>query len=102
MNDHLRSSKRRAGAIKNIERQALADEAYVISEDFELQEKKVLLKQAVLSLKPKYQTAIALRFFENMKLTEIADCLDENHATVRSRLSRGIVKLRKKLVDAKK
>ena len=102
VNDHLRSTKRRADAIKNIEEEARADEAYVISDDFEFQEKKVLLKQAVLSLKPKYQTVIALRFFENMKLTEIADCLDENPATVRSRLSSGIVKLREKLVDAKK
>jgi len=102
VNDHLRSAKRRAGAIENIEKEARARSAFVINDDLELQEKKVLLKQAVLSLKPKYQTVIALRFFENMKLTEIADCLDENHATVRSQLSRGIVKLREKLVDAKK
>ena len=102
VNDHLRSAKRRADAIENIEKDFRAQSAYVISSDFELQEKKALLKQAVLSLKPKYQTVIALRFFENMKLTEIADCLDENPATVRSWLSRAIVKLRGKLVDAKK
>ncbi len=100
VNDHLRSAKRRADAVENIEKDFRAGSAFVITDDPELQEKKALLKQAVLSLKPKYQTVIALRFFENMKLTEIAECLDKKPATVRSWLSRALVKLRKKLSAA--
>jgi DNA-directed RNA polymerase specialized sigma24 family protein len=38
-----------------------------------------------------------LRFFENMKLTEIAACLGQNPSTVRSRLYRATAKLRKNL-----
>ena len=100
VNDHLRTAVRRADAVGNIEKEVRVKSAYVISDDFELQEKKALLKQAVLSLKPKYQTVIALRFFENMKLIEIAECLDKKPATVRSWLSRALVKLRKNLSAA--
>ena len=102
VNDHLRNSRRRADIIRKIVKNTRAESDHVIQSDDILLKKKVLLKRALLSLKPKYQTVITLRFFENMKLTEIADCLDENHATVRSQLSRAIVKLREKLVDAKK
>ena len=102
VNDHLKTAKRRAETIRNAAQQHGRGHAFATESDKELQKKNLAVKQAVLGLKPKYQTVITLRFFENMKLTEIADCLDENPATVRSRLSRGIVKLREKLVDAKK
>jgi len=97
VNDHLRTAKRRADAVLNAAEKIRTESDLVITNDPELQEKKILLKQAVLSLKPKYQTVIALRFFENMKLTEIAACLDKKPATVRSWLSRALVKLRKNL-----
>ena len=71
-----------------------------IPSDDRLLENKALLKKALLSLKPKYQTVITLRFFENMKLTEIAACLGKNPSTVRSWLSRATEKLRKKLNTA--
>jgi len=74
-----------------------AKSAFVIDGDDEVLEKKALLKQALLSLKPKYQTVITLRFFENMKLTEIAACLGKKPSTVRSWLQRANIKLRKKL-----
>lgn len=97
VNDHLRSAKRRAEAIRTAAANIRAESAFVIGTDEYLEEKKALLKQALLSLKPKYQTVIALRFFESMKLTEIAACLGKDPATVRSWLSRALAKLRKKL-----
>ena len=57
-------------------------------------ERLVLLKGAVLALKPRYQTIIALRFFENMKLIEIAEVLGSSPGTVRSQLARALAKLR--------
>lgn len=60
-------------------------------------ERLALLKEAVLALKPRYQTIIALRFFENMKLNEIAEVLGSSPGTVRSQLARALTKLRKKL-----
>jgi RNA polymerase sigma-70 factor (ECF subfamily) len=73
VNDHLRSAKRRAEAIRTAAENIRSESSFVIGTDECLEEKKALLKQALLSLKPKYQTVIALRFFESMKLTEIAE-----------------------------
>ncbi|MHC4745402.1 MAG: RNA polymerase sigma factor, partial [Planctomycetota bacterium] len=56
-----------------------------------------MLREAVLSLKPKYQTIITLRFFENMKSTEIAKLLGRSAGTVRSQLKRALIELRKRL-----
>ena len=64
----------------------------------ESSEKLALLKQAMLALKPRYQTIITLRFFENMKLIEIAEVLGSSPGTVRSQLSRALAKLRKQLI----
>jgi RNA polymerase sigma-70 factor (ECF subfamily) len=97
VNDHLRDSRRRADVIRKIVKNTRAESDYVIPSDDKLFEKKVLLKKALLALKPKYQTVITLRFFENMKLTEIAACLGKNPSTVRSLLARATDKLRKKL-----
>ncbi|MBC8468474.1 MAG: RNA polymerase sigma factor [Planctomycetes bacterium] len=97
VNDHLRNSKRRADVIQKVVKNTCTESNSVIPSNDKLLEKKVLLKRALLSLKPKYQTIITLRFFENMKLTEIAACLEKNPSIVRSLLSRATAKLRKKL-----
>lgn len=55
------------------------------------------LKDAMFSLKPKYQTIITLHFFEKMKYNQIAEILGTSPATIRSQLSRGVEKLRKKM-----
>jgi RNA polymerase sigma-70 factor (ECF subfamily) len=102
VNDHLRSAKRRVDVIEKAVINTKAKSDFVIDRNDELLEKKALLKQALLSLKPKYQTVITLRFFENMKLTEIAACLGKKPSTVRSWLQRGNVKLQKKLDAAMK
>lgn len=102
VNDHLRSVKRRTNAVEKAVINTRAKSVFSIDSDEELLEKKALLKQALLSLKPKYQTVITLRFFENMKLTEIAACLEKKPSTVRSWLQRATVKLRKKLEAANK
>ena len=59
--------------------------------------KTAVLREAILSLRPKYQTIITLRFFENMKLTEIAELLASSPGTVRSQLARALAELRKRL-----
>ena len=97
VNDHLRDARRRTEAMKKVVKNGRAEFDIAIDCDVELLERKIMLKQALLSLKPKYQTVITLRFFENMKLTEIAACLGKKPSTVRSLLSRATAKLRKKL-----
>ena len=97
VNDHLRDAKRKTDVRQRVVRNTRAESVFIIDSDDELLEKKALLKQAILSLKPRHQTVITLRFFENMKLTEIAACLGKNPSTIRSWLSRATAKLRKKL-----
>jgi RNA polymerase sigma-70 factor (ECF subfamily) len=100
VNDHLRDTKKRADVMKRVVINTRTESVLDINSDDALLEKKAHLKQALLSLKPKYQTVIALHFFEKMKLTEIAACLGINPSTVRTWLNRATVKLRKKLSAA--
>jgi len=97
VNDHLRDARRRTEAMKKVVKNGRAEFDIAIDCDVERLERKIMLKQALLSLKPKYQTVITLRFFENMKLTEIAACLGKKPSTVSTWLSRAIAKLRKTL-----
>lgn len=57
------------------------------------------LARALDSLEKEDRLVIQLRYFEDMKLEEIAVILDENLSTVKSRLYRTIKKLRIKLED---
>ncbi|MGB2864830.1 MAG: RNA polymerase sigma factor [Sedimentisphaerales bacterium] len=97
VNDYLKTAKRQADTIKNATQENGSGRTFAIRPDNELQEKNLPVKQALLCLKPKYQTVITLRFFEKMKLIEIAEILGQNPATTRSQLSRALSKLRKEL-----
>ena len=97
VNDHLRTAKRRAAAICDIAMVRGSDHSFDAESDAEFQEKVLPVKQALLTLKPKQQTVITLRFFEKLNLTEIAEILGQNPATTRSQLSRALSSLRKKL-----
>ncbi|MGB2807100.1 MAG: sigma-70 family RNA polymerase sigma factor [Sedimentisphaerales bacterium] len=93
VNDNLRRTARRDSLLKGAREQANSQ----VANCGESAEKLALLREAVLSLKPRYQTIIALRFFENLKLTEIAEVLGSSPGTVRSQLARALAKLRKVL-----
>lgn len=97
VSDHLRKAARRRRLMErafdehNI--RIGAGEAAEDSSD----DKYAELRDAILSLRPRYQTVITLRFFENMKLTEIAELLGRSDAAIRSRLARALRELRKRL-----
>jgi RNA polymerase sigma-70 factor (ECF subfamily) len=55
------------------------------------------LYAAILRLKPKHQTIVTLRFFENFSYQQIAQILDVKEATVRVTLHRILNKLRNQL-----
>ncbi len=58
------------------------------------------LKRALDELPSKDKAVIELKYFEEMKFEEIAEVLEENVSTVKSRLYRGLKKLRLELSDA--
>jgi len=93
INEHLRKSGRQKAALKVFVEQSNNNNR--TSEDSAI--KLAILKQSMLTLKPRYQTIITLRFFENLKLTEIADVLGSSPGTVRSQSARALAKLRKKI-----
>jgi len=96
VNNHLRKTARRNRLLKfACEHSNSQDADCVVPID-----KLTLLREAVFTLKPRYQTIITLRFFENMKLTEIAEVLGSSPGTVRSQLTRALAKLRKVLATA--
>lgn len=57
------------------------------------------LKRALDAMNETDKAVIELRYFEDMKFEEIAGVLDENVSTVKSRLYRGLKKLRLELTD---
>jgi RNA polymerase sigma-70 factor (ECF subfamily) len=97
VNDHLKTAKKRAEAVRNAAQEYGHRHAFATESDKEFQKKNLAVKQAILSLKPKYQTVITLRFFEKMKLVEIAEILGKNPATIRTQLARALSGLRKEL-----
>jgi RNA polymerase sigma-70 factor (ECF subfamily) len=93
VNNHLRKTARRNRLLKV----ACQQSNNQIADSGASAEKLAVLREAVFTLKPRYQTIITLRFFENMKLTEIAEVLRSSPGTVRSQLTRALAKLRKVL-----
>jgi len=53
---------------------------------------------ALLQLSPKYQTVLALRYFEDLSLTEVSQATGWRLGTVKSLVSRGRQSLREKLL----
>lgn len=100
VNDFLRDAQKRKEILQKAAININTQSNIAIDCDEKLLEKKAFLQKAILSLKPKYQSVITLHFFENMKLTEIAACLEKNPSTVRTWLDRACEKLRKKLEAA--
>lgn len=57
------------------------------------------LQNALDNLQPQYKTIIILRYFEDLKITDIAEILGENVNTIKTRLYSGLKKLRIELND---
>ena len=93
VNNHLRKTARRKRILKVAREQTNSR----VADCEEPPDKLALLRDAVFTLRPRYQTIITLRFFENLKLTEIAEVLGSSSGTVRSQLTRALAKLRKVL-----
>lgn len=62
-------------------------------------EKAQSMIDMILELPPEYRTALILKYYEGMKLEEIAKCMECSVGTVKSRLSRGKNALRKHIIS---
>ncbi|GIO29641.1 MULTISPECIES: RNA polymerase sigma factor [Paenibacillus] len=57
------------------------------------------LEKALEELPHAFRTVIVLRYFEDLKIDEIAEVMNENLSTVKTRLYQGLRKLRIKMSD---
>jgi len=57
------------------------------------------LGKALADLPEDYRTVIILRFFEDLKIQDVAEILNENISTVKNRLYTGLKKLRIKMAE---
>lgn len=89
--DHLRRKKRQAVCLP-LEEMLLVDSAPSVSSAAEL-------LSLIEGLAPELKTVIFLRFYEDMKLSEIAEVTGENLNTVKSRLYRALRLLRATLTE---
>lgn len=55
------------------------------------------LQMALEDLPDKYRSVIVLRYFEDLKIEEIAEILDENTSTIKTRLYKALEKLHIKM-----
>lgn len=62
-------------------------------------EDREAVRQALEGLPPKIKTVVLLRFYEEMQLSEIAEITGTNLSTVKSRLYKGLKKLRESLQE---
>lgn len=58
-------------------------------------ERREIVKSALLNLSPQQRETLILRFYHDFKIKDIASITDANEATVKSRIRQGIQKLKK-------
>lgn len=81
-------------------RYGLDRESNQTTADMDRAEEFRLVRQLVLGLPDKYRQVIALRFFEELQVREIAEILGKKEGTIKSLISRGLDKLKKMMEDA--
>ena len=84
----------------------IADKASLIEEKNELEKQLqqskdfINIQQKLLLLPHKYQEVIALKYFEEKSIKEIAEILEIKEGTIKSLLSRGVEKLKYLVLNA--
>ena len=102
---------RNSDSLKNVEYAQTWIYRIMLNEIFQCAKKKQMVsldelpteqgqERALDQMNPQDKAVIELRYFEDMKIEDIAKVLDENVNTVKSRLYRGLKKLRLELTDA--
>lgn len=88
--DHMRKNKKYVEINDDLQEENII--RYDTYEDIDLQE-------ALDRLPEKYKIVIILRYFEDMKIGDIAQILNENENTIKTRLYNGLSKLRIELIE---
>ncbi len=95
-NEYLRKRRRRRALQDGLARERRLQTPGSAAED-QCVEDADALKHALLRLSPPQQTLIALRYFEDLRHSDISAIVGGSPATVRSQLSRALARLRRLL-----
>lgn len=96
--DKLRSLQRRFRLRDELEQESLQEDPTsdrAPLDDVESQERHQLLRSAVLRLSKEQREVIEMAYFSGLTQNEIADRLQEPLGTVKARIRRGVLKLRR-------
>jgi RNA polymerase sigma-70 factor (ECF subfamily) len=96
--DRLRSLQRRFRLRDELENEAAAADVTtdrVPLDDVETQERGQILRSAVMKLSKEQREVIEMAYFSGLTQNEIADRLHEPLGTVKARIRRGMIKLRR-------
>lgn len=87
--------------LRKRKREVITDEEFLLSNDTGTVDHyiDIDLKRALENLPVKYRSIVVLRFFEDLKLEEIAEILNENVNTVKTRLYKALHMLRISMND---
>ncbi|CAK7078798.1 RNA polymerase subunit sigma-70 [Tissierella sp. P1] len=90
--------------LRKRKREIITDEEFILSNDVGAVDHytDIDLKKALETLPESYRSIIVLRFFEDLKLEEIAEILDQNINTVKTRLYKALEILRLSMDDEDK
>ncbi len=107
INLHYRSRKYRPSVLSEIgwenfpessdEQAALREERAAAEKELERHAQFIKVQKALNKLPVKYQEAMSLKYFEQLKIKEICSILNKPEGTVKSLLSRGMALLRQQL-----
>lgn len=100
INEYLRTARRRERIGREVSEACFRRNPTGSEPAEERVELMATVREAMLGLKPAQQAIIALRFFENLKLADIATIIGTTPGTVRKDLSRGLTRLRRVLTAA--
>jgi RNA polymerase sigma factor (sigma-70 family) len=75
----------------------VSSDSETVSYIFEKNEKRKVIKQALDQLPSIQKEAIVLKYFHDKKIIEIAEIMNTNDSTIKSRLKQGMDKLKKLL-----
>lgn len=99
VNLYFRGSKYRPSSIEEANlylpyEEGIETEKAALEQAFKEHKEFTIIQQQLFKLDIKYQEVIALRFFEEKSIKQVAEILGKNEGTVKSLLSRGLEKLR--------
>lgn len=94
--DHLKKRSRRPALPLEAEA-SIPDAAVGPTEHADAAEKRLMVREAIASLPPRYREVLALRELEGLTYNELADVLKLSMGTVESRLHRARARLKRRL-----